>query len=102
MKRIPFNEKENVYDKLVVLQGGEKTCNKKTSSLHVASCCCSECARACGAAAERDRGRERRENEKREKEEEGEGERGRGRREKARPVGPLRAALPLKYAHALK
>ena len=32
MKRIPFNEKENVYDKLVVLQGGEKTCNKKIPS----------------------------------------------------------------------
>ena len=32
MKRIPFNGKENVYDKLVVLQGGEKTCNKKIPS----------------------------------------------------------------------
>lgn len=29
MKRIPFNDKNTVFDKLVVLQGGEKTCSKK-------------------------------------------------------------------------
>jgi hypothetical protein len=29
MKRIPFNDRETVFDKLVVLQGGEKTCSKK-------------------------------------------------------------------------
>jgi UDP-galactopyranose mutase len=29
MKRIPFNDKETVFDKLVILQGGEKTCSKK-------------------------------------------------------------------------
>jgi len=29
MKRIQFNSKETVFDKLVVLQGGNKTCNKK-------------------------------------------------------------------------
>jgi len=28
MKRIPYNDKETVFDKLVVLQGGEKTCHK--------------------------------------------------------------------------
>ena len=29
MKRIPFSHKETVYDKLVVLNGGKKTCDKK-------------------------------------------------------------------------
>lgn len=29
MKRIPFSNEESVYDKLVVFQGGEKTCEKK-------------------------------------------------------------------------
>ena len=29
MKRIPFSDKETVFDKLVILQGGEKTCSKK-------------------------------------------------------------------------
>jgi hypothetical protein len=29
MKRIPFNDKETVYDKLVILEGGKITCNKK-------------------------------------------------------------------------
>jgi hypothetical protein len=29
MKRIPFNDNETVFDKLVVLQGGPKTCSKK-------------------------------------------------------------------------
>jgi hypothetical protein len=32
MKRIPFSKSENVYDKLVILQGGEKTCNKKMNN----------------------------------------------------------------------
>lgn len=32
MNRIPFNETENVYDKLVILQGGIKTCNKQIPS----------------------------------------------------------------------
>ena len=29
MKRIPFNNEKSVFDKLVILQGGEKTCHKK-------------------------------------------------------------------------
>jgi hypothetical protein len=29
MKRIPFNDKESVFNKLVTLQGGEKTCSKE-------------------------------------------------------------------------
>jgi hypothetical protein len=32
MKRIPFNNNETVFDKLVVLNGGEKTCNKEIPS----------------------------------------------------------------------
>ena len=32
MKNIPFNKKESVYDKLTILQGGKKTCNKKIPS----------------------------------------------------------------------
>ena len=32
MKQIPYNEKENVYDKLTILQGGKKTCNKNIPS----------------------------------------------------------------------
>jgi hypothetical protein len=29
MKQIPYNNQETVYDKLTILQGGKKTCDKK-------------------------------------------------------------------------